>query len=318
MKNLVCVTGASGFLASWLVKLLLESGYHVRGLVRSPDDKQKVGHLERLDGAMERLTLVKGDLLNADSIYAAIEGCCGVFHTACPVPSQTSTNPEVEVLDPAIKGTLDVLKACTKAKVRRVVMTSSVCAMSTDPDRPKETVLDETCWSNEDYLRKNNDWYMLGKTLGEKAAWDYSQQNALDLITICPALVLGALLQSSVNASSLVVLKLLNGSSESYQNSIYGVVGVRDVAQAHILAYETPAASGRYFCCSEYVTKSTIVETIRRLYPNYTLPSRCIEVGTFPKEFSTRKVQDLGLTYTPFETVLKETVDSLKEKGFFN
>ncbi|MCO5600271.1 hypothetical protein L7F22_054381 [Adiantum nelumboides] len=317
MKDLVCVTGASGFIASWLVKFLLKSGYQVRGVVRSPDDKQKTGHLERFEGAQERLTLVKGDLLNKDSLFAAIDGCSGVFHTACPVPSCTSTNPEVEVLDPAIKGTLNVLEACTKAKVKRVVMTSSGAAVAADPDRPSETVLDENCWSNEDYLRKNNHWYMLGKTLGEKAAWDYSQKNGLNLVVICPTLVLGPLLQSAPNASSLVVLKLLNGSSDSYENTTIGVVDVKDVAQAHLLAYEIPAASGRYLCCNEMVTKSTMVEILRQLYPGYTLPSRCIEVQISPKKFSTKKLQDLGLKYTPVETTLKETVDSLKEKGHF-
>lgn len=320
MKGVVCVTGASGFIASWLVNFLLQRGYHVRGLVRSPDDTQKIGHLEKLEGAKERLTLVKGDLLRADSLFAAIDGCSGVFHTACPVPSYTSTNPEVEIFDPAIKGTLNVLEACTKAKVKRVVMTSSVAAMSADPSRPKETVLDENCWSNDDYLRKNNHLYMLGKTLGERAAWDYSQKYGLDLVVICPALVLGPLLHSTPNASSLAVLKLLNGSSDSYENTTNGIANVKDVAQAHLLTYETPTASGRYLCCGEMVTKSTMVEILRRLYPDYTLPSRCIDTQssvTRPKEFSTKKLRDLGLTYTPLETTLKETVDSLKEQGFF-
>jgi nucleoside-diphosphate-sugar epimerase len=51
--------------------------------------------LENLDGAKERLTLVEGNLLDYESLYSAFEGCDGVFHTACPVPSYTSTNPEV-------------------------------------------------------------------------------------------------------------------------------------------------------------------------------------------------------------------------------
>lgn len=321
MNNSVCVTGANGFVASWLVKLLLERGYHVRGMVRSPGDKQKIGHLEEFDGAKDRLTLVKGDLLDYESIFAAIDGCCGVFHAACPVPSHTSTNPEVEVLDPAIKGTLNVLKACTEAKVKRVIMTSSVGAVIFDPNRPKDVVIDENCWSNEAYLRENKHWYMLGKTLGEKAAWVYSRQKGLDLIVICPTLVLGAVIQSTLNASSLVILKLLNGSSDSYENSKCGVINVKDVAWAHILTYETPAASGRYLCCSEMVTKKTMVEIVRRLYPEYTLPSRCNEVqipSLYPREMSTRKLQDLGLTYTPLETTLKETVESLKDKGYLN
>ncbi|ONK68931.1 uncharacterized protein A4U43_C05F17520 [Asparagus officinalis] len=80
----VCVTGAGGFIASWLVKLLLERGYTVKGTVRNPDDP-KNNHLKALEGAKERLILCKADLLDLDGLRAAVEGCDGVFHTASPV-----------------------------------------------------------------------------------------------------------------------------------------------------------------------------------------------------------------------------------------
>ncbi|CAL5444198.1 unnamed protein product [Camellia sinensis] len=80
----VCVTGAGGFIASWIVKLLLEKGYSVRGTVRNPDDP-KNSHLRELEGANERLTLCRADLLDFESLRKAINGCDGVFHTASPV-----------------------------------------------------------------------------------------------------------------------------------------------------------------------------------------------------------------------------------------
>ncbi|KAH7295638.1 hypothetical protein KP509_27G058300 [Ceratopteris richardii] len=132
-----------------MVKLLLERGYRVCGVVRSPDNNKKCGHLERLEGAKEGLTLLKGDLLDPDSLSAAIDGCSGVFHMACPVPSYASTNPEVEVLSHAIKGTLNVLDACKNSKVKRIVMTSSVAAMAFDLHKPKDAPLDESCWSDQ-------------------------------------------------------------------------------------------------------------------------------------------------------------------------
>jgi len=80
----VCVTGAAGYIASWLVKMLLEKGYTVKGTVRNPDDP-KNAHLKALDGAAERLILCKADLLDYDAICRAVQGCQGVFHTASPV-----------------------------------------------------------------------------------------------------------------------------------------------------------------------------------------------------------------------------------------
>lgn len=94
LRGKVCVTGASGFLASWLIKRLLLSGYQVTGTVRDPENAKKVAHLWRLEGARERLVLVKGDLLEEGSFDDAIMGCEGVFHTASPVLGRPASDPK--------------------------------------------------------------------------------------------------------------------------------------------------------------------------------------------------------------------------------
>ncbi|RYR69603.1 hypothetical protein Ahy_A03g016163 [Arachis hypogaea] len=93
--NVVCVTGASGYIASWIVNFLLQRGYTVRATVRDPSDPKKVEHLLKLNGAKERLHLFKADLLEEGSFDSAIEGCDGVFHTASPVLLHVVKDPEV-------------------------------------------------------------------------------------------------------------------------------------------------------------------------------------------------------------------------------
>ncbi|GKF70054.1 tetraketide alpha-pyrone reductase 1-like protein, partial [Tanacetum coccineum] len=83
--KVVCVTGASGFIASWLVKLLLARGYSVHATVRSLGDPKKTEHLLALDGAKERLSLYEANLIEDGSFDSAVEGCVCVFHTASPV-----------------------------------------------------------------------------------------------------------------------------------------------------------------------------------------------------------------------------------------
>ncbi|KAH9654674.1 tetraketide alpha-pyrone reductase 1 [Citrus sinensis] len=90
----VCVTGASGYLASWLVKRLLLAGYHVTGTVRDPGNERKLAHLWRLEGAKERLQIVRANLMDEGSFDDAINGCQGVFHTASPV-LKPSSNPKI-------------------------------------------------------------------------------------------------------------------------------------------------------------------------------------------------------------------------------
>ncbi|KAJ0838596.1 putative cinnamoyl-CoA reductase [Helianthus annuus] len=81
----VCVTGAGGYIGSWVVKLLLSKGYMVHGTVRDPCDETKNGHLKKLENAEERLHLFKADLLDFESLCAAFVDCSGVIHVASPV-----------------------------------------------------------------------------------------------------------------------------------------------------------------------------------------------------------------------------------------
>ncbi|KAM3276255.1 hypothetical protein ACQJBY_044563 [Aegilops geniculata] len=156
----VCVTGAAGFIASWLVKLLLSRGYTVRGTVRDLGEK-KTGHLRSLENASENLKLIKADLLDYDAMVPAIEGCQGVFHVASPVPSENATDPELEVLRPAVAGTKNVLEAASAAKIRRVVVVSSIVAVDINPkDWPSDKIKDENCWSDRDFCKNQENLWL--------------------------------------------------------------------------------------------------------------------------------------------------------------
>ncbi|MCD7465820.1 NADPH-cytochrome p450 reductase [Datura stramonium] len=310
--KVVCVTGAGGFIASWLVKLLLEKGYTVRGTVRNPDDP-KNGHLKELEGAKERLTLYRADLLDYQSLREAIYGCDGVFHTASPV----TDDPE-QMVEPAVMGTKNVITAAAEAKVRRVVFTSSIGTVYMDPNRPHDKVVDETCWSDLDFCKNTKNWYCYGKMLAEKIALDEAREKGVDLVVINPVLVLGPLLQPTVNASVLHILKYLTGSAKTYANSIQAYVHVKDVALAHILIYETPSASGRYICAESVLHRGDVVEILAKFFPEYPIPTKCSDETrprVKPYKFTNQKLKDLGLEFTPVKQCLYETVKSLQEKG---
>ncbi|XP_052729044.1 phenylacetaldehyde reductase-like [Vigna angularis] len=119
--QVVCVTEASDYIASWLVKFLLECGYTVKATVRDTNDPENVDHLLSLDGANERLNLVKANLLEEGCFDSAVEGCHAVFHTASPFFNDVK-DLQTELLDLAMKGTLNVLKSCVNSPtLKRVV-----------------------------------------------------------------------------------------------------------------------------------------------------------------------------------------------------
>lgn len=117
-------------------------------------------------------------------------------------------------------------------------------------------------------------WYCYGKTIAEQTAWEVSKEKGVDLVVINPVLVLGPLLQPTVNASVLHILKYLTGSAKTYANSIQAYVHVKDVALAHILLYETPSASGRYICAERVLHRGDVVEILAKFFPEYPIPSK--------------------------------------------
>ncbi|KAK6119750.1 hypothetical protein DH2020_046510 [Rehmannia glutinosa] len=320
----VCVTGGSGYIASWLVKYLLQRGYNVKATVRYPNDPKKTNHLLSLDGAKERLKLLKADLLEEGSFDAAVAGCDGVFHCASPFSSKLRIPsyifPQEELIDPAVKGTLNVLGSCAKTpSVKRVILTSSEAAIAFNrTPRTSETVIDETWWADPDYCRENQMWYVLSKRLAEGAAWDFAKEKGIDLVSINPCCVIGPMLQPMLNTSCGQVLSLINGS-ETYQNTAYGWVHVKDVVDAHILAYEKPEANGRYYIVERCARPYDLVQILRELYPNLKLPERCADDKPLVPNYkvNTERAKKLGVVFTPLKQALKDTVESLKEKGFF-
>eukprot|EP00897_Mesotaenium_endlicherianum_P008974 jgi/Mesen1/8104/ME000435S07279 len=282
MEKTVCVTGASGFIASWLVKQLLESGYTVHATVRNPDDEQKVAHLKGLPHAADRLKLFKADLLTDGSFQEAIEGCGGVFHTASPFFVKDVTDGQAQFIDPALKGTLNVLESCAAtSSVRRVM------------------------------------WYQLSKTLAERAAWAFAKERGLDLVVINPAMVIGRRLQPDMNASAEFIYNIVRGEWTTYPNSTMGWVHVEDVAAAHLLAYERPEASRRYFCCASWMHWKEICMWLRVIDPTLPVTQQCADdqPKEMPPLISNQKLLDLGLRFKNIETMLRDCVADLREKG---
>ncbi|XP_062193029.1 cinnamoyl-CoA reductase 1-like [Phragmites australis] len=312
-RQTVCVTGAAGYIASWLVKRLLEKGYTVKGTVRNPDDP-KNAHLKALDGAAERLILCKADLLDYDAICRAVQGCQGVFHTASPV----TDDPE-QMVEPAVRGTEYVINAAAEAStVRRVVFTSSIGAVTMDPNRGPDVVVDESCWSDLEFCKKTRNWYCYGKAVAEQAAWEAARQRGVDLVVVNPVLVVGPLLQPTVNASIAHILKYLDGSASKFANAVQAYVDVRDVADAHLRVFEAPGANGRYLCAERVLHREDVVRILAKLFPEYPVPTRCsdeVNPRKQPYKMSNQKLRDLGLEFRPVSQSLYDTVKSLQEKG---
>jgi dihydroflavonol-4-reductase len=158
-----------------------------------------------------------------------------------------------------------VLKAARDAGVKRVVMTSSVVAISYGRGG-REEPFTEADWSDETN-RKDTSAYVRSKTIAERAAWAWhaAEGRALELVTVNPGLVLGPILASDVSTSIEVVKKLLDGSAPALPRFGFSLVDVRDIAQLHALAMVTASAAGQRFIGSgDFYWMKDIAKILKR------------------------------------------------------
>jgi nucleoside-diphosphate-sugar epimerase len=316
MGDTVCVTGAGGYVATQLIKQLLEKGYTVRGTVRSTANASKVKHLERLGEALPgRLELHEADLLQEGTFDKVVSGCKYVFHTASPFFIETPS-PQQDLIDPALKGTKNVLGSIVKAKdtVKRVVITSSVAAVHGEYAAPPKSgqLYSEDDW-NETSTLDNGQAYHFSKTLAEREAWAIANQHKLDLVTICPNFILGPVLSDRTDGLSVGYLQ---GWVEGKKyDSAPVICDVRDVARAHVLAVEVPSAAGRYIVSRrETLPPKAVSQVLQARFPQFDI-SDGPDVATEEKINNSKAEKELGLVLTPWQSTMIDAAVTLIAVG---
>ncbi|WVZ68342.1 hypothetical protein U9M48_017297 [Paspalum notatum var. saurae] len=319
----VCVTGGSGFIGSWLVRLLLGRGYTVHATVKNLHDEGETKHLQAMDGAGARLRLRPRRLPPRVPYDTGGRRSRGNDSGSITTPVvRCIINPIIvarkELLEPAVKGTLNVLRAARDCGVGRVVLMSSQAAMVPNPNWPEDKVIDEDCWADVELLKKLQIWYSVSKTLAEKAAWDFAATEGLQVAVLNPGMVLGPMLTPSVNVSLQLLLQLLRGERLDHLDKIYvGCVDVRDVADSLMMLYENPAAQGRHLCIESIERLVDFTKKIADLYPEYpvqrTLEDKqgWVARGKDPS----KKLIELGSPFTPFDKTIRDTMDAAGDSG---
>jgi nucleoside-diphosphate-sugar epimerase len=278
----VLVTGASGFIAQHVVLALLRAGWRVRGTLRSLERAERVRKTlaAHVEGTDDRLDFAAADLERDAGWERAVEGCRFVHHVASPIPRQPPAH-EDDLIRPAREGTLRVLRAASQAGVERVVMTSSLAAVTYGRPRQGRPVFNEEHWTVLDDPRNPVAPYEKSKTLAERAAWDFvaalPRERRLELVTVNPGFVLGPILDEDWGTSAELVKKLMRRELPACVRVGWAMVDVRDVAAMHLAAMTTPAAAGqRFLCATEHAWMVDVARILERHYRErgYRIPTR--------------------------------------------
>lgn len=281
-KQTLIVTGANSYIAGHIIGQALDKGYNVRGTVRSDATASKLQKLFEKHGNSFTVTIVP-DITKAElyepTFQEAMHPVTGVIHTASPFTFAIQDNVR-DLLTPAIEGSIAILEAVKRygSKVRQVVSTSSFAAVM-DPMqglRPGYTYTVED-WAPFTYeFAKDADIvpaYGASKKLAEKAMWDFVSEEKVGfaLTTILPPWVFGPYYGdvpalTSLNVSTSMLWRLVD-SNEVPGPDFLSCADVRDVAAAHLAAFEKASAAGRRFLIGSKFTYQDAVDVARAHFP---------------------------------------------------
>jgi len=339
----ILVTGATGYIASWVIRKLLEQGHTVHATVRDLNKKQSFAHLEKIAQTTSgTLKLFKANLLENDSFDEAIKDCEIVLHMASPFVVTNYKDAIKDIIEPAILGTENVLNSVNKTEsVKKVVVTSSIASTYGDAVDILETEknqFDETHWNTTSSTTHQP--YPYSKVMAERKAWEMADaQNRWKLVCVNPALVLGPSLTATTQSGSIEVLEqFANGMTLFGVPPMWnGIVDVRDVADAHILAAFNDNASGRYIISGGSLSLLEMGKILRQHFgrkfpfpynqvpksvfkligPSFGYSRDFIEKNMgYPIFFNADKSKkQLGLSYRDIETSLVEHFQQLLDDG---
>jgi len=340
-SDVVLVTGASGYLAGHCILRLLDEGFTVRGTLRSRRraDEVRAWLSKARNGAQfgSALSFMEAELMDPACWAAAMAGARYVLHVASPIPSTMPKHPD-DLIVPAREGTLNVMRAASRAAVERVVQTSSSSAVCYGCDDPNVRLFTEADWTDPNH--KDNVPYTQSKTIAERAAWAElpNLPRELEWVAINPGLILGPVLDKDASASVQIVTKLVRGELPGLPSFSYAVADVRDIADLQVRAMTVSHAAGqRYIGAGAFVSMTDIAEILMNSQgewanrvPTRHLPDwlvrlvalvdrevrgQVFELGKVRRLSSEKALRELGWSARPVEETIIDTATTLEAVG---
>lgn len=285
-KPTVCVLDASTYVGFWILKGLLSNGYTVHAAIQKNGEKEILKRIRDMEKKEAKLVVFTVDILDYQSILGALKDCSGLF---CSLDSPEGYDEKM--VDLEVRGAINVIEACAQTcSIHKIVFASSLTAAIWRDNLASEKDIDERSWSDQHLCRKLKLWYALAKTLSEKAAWALAMDRMITMVSINSGLVLGP---SVAQLNSRSTMSYLKGAAQMYENGVLAYVDVKFLVDVHLLAFNDPTTSGRYFCFNQIVNdEDKAVKLVQNLSPLISLPTRyeCQGTEVYTERLSNKKL----------------------------
>lgn len=232
----VLITGANGFLGSWVTRALVDEGHDVHALVRPKSD------LSELDGV--HCKFIHGDVTDVHSLFEACKEMDSVFHLAGVIAYKKSQRAQMEKVN--VGGTENIVSVCREHKVRRLVYLSSVVAIG-GGFTPDEILNEESVYN----LKDLNLGYFETKHEAEKIVKKACDKNEIDAVILNPSTIYGA--GDAKKGSRKMQVKVAQGKLKFYTSGGVNVVAVEDVVDGIFKAWKNGKSGERYILCGENI-----------------------------------------------------------------
>lgn len=321
------VTGGTGFVGANLIRLLLQSGYSVRALVRP---NSSLGNLQGLE-----VEVISGDLNDPD-LWQQIAGCQVMFHVAAHYSLWQADRDLLHRCN--VEGTRNVLAAAQRAGVERTVYTSSVAAIGVPANG---RVANETYQSP---VEKLVGAYKQSKYWAEQAAVQAAKAGQ-DIVIVNPSSPIGPW-DIKPTPTGEIILRFLRRQMPFYLDTGLNFIDVRDVAQGHLLALQRGKSGDRYILGNQNLSLKQVLDQLaeitglptpqgtvpawlplsvawvdeKLLAPLGKTPSVPIDGVRMARQYmfydASKAVRELGLPQTPIRQALTDAVNWFTQQGY--
>lgn len=261
----ILVTGANGFLGSWVTKALVNEGHEVFALVRPKSDISELKGVE--------CKYVHGDVTDVHSLYEATKGMDYVFHLAGVIAYKKSQRPMMDKVN--VEGTANVISVCREHKIKRLVYLSSVVAVGAG-FTPNDVMTEDSHYNISDL----NLGYFETKHQAEKLVKRACDSGEIDAVILNPSTIYGA--GDAKKGSRKMQLKVAQGKLKFYTSGGVNVVAVEDVVAGILSAWRKGRTGERYILCGENISIkelfTMIAQEAGQKPPHYQLPDQLLHI----------------------------------------